>query len=122
MAAKKVLIIDDDSAILDSVQAILEGNGYTAVTALSGAAGVAAFTAEKPDMVLCDMMMEHIDEGIKVARAIREKDASVPVFLLSSIGDATAGNIGLGDLGFNGVFQKPINFDLLLSVVGRFLK
>ena len=117
---KKVLIIDDDPAILDSVKAILDGNGYNSVTALSGDEGVTVFTAENPDIVLCDMMMEHIDEGSKVAKVIKEKNNSIPVFLLSSIGDSTANTINITDLGFNGVFQKPVNFDLLLSVLGKY--
>ena len=119
---KKVLIIDDDPAICESVKAILDGNGFDTKTALSGKEGIEVFRSAKPDIVLCDMMMEHIDEGAKVARIIKEENKEIPVFLLSSIGDATASNIGLSELGFNGVFQKPVNFDLLLSVIGRFAK
>lgn len=119
---KKVLVIDDDPAICDSVKAILDGNGFDAKTALSGKEGLELFRSFNPDIVLCDMMMEHIDEGAKVAKVIKEEKKDLPVFLLSSIGDATASNIGLSELGFNGVFQKPVNFDLLLSVIGRFIK
>ncbi len=119
---KKVLIIDDDPAICDSVKAILDGNGFDTKIALSGKDGIEAFKNEKPDIVLCDMMMEHIDEGAKVAKVLKEANKDLPVFLLSSIGDATANNIGLSELGFNGVFQKPVNFDVLLSVIGRFIK
>jgi CheY-like chemotaxis protein len=117
---KKVLIIDDDIAILESVSAILEGNGYVTVKAISGEEGFQAYRSENPDIVICDMMMEHVDEGAKVARKIREKDKDLPLFLLSSIGDATVNTIGLGNLGFNGVFQKPIHSDIMLSVIGKF--
>jgi len=123
MAEKlKVLIIDDDPAICESVQAILDGNGFAATTALRGKDGLEAFRRTVPDIVLCDMMMEDIDAGAKVAKVIKTERPDVPVFLLSTIGDATANTIGLGDLGFSGVFQKPVNFDLLLSVIGRFAK
>lgn len=118
----KVLIIDDDPAICESVQAILDGNGFATSTALSGKEGLEAFRGTVPDIVLCDMMMEDIDAGAKVAKVIKVERPNVPVFLLSTIGDATANTIGLGDLGFSGVFQKPVNFDLLLSVIGRFAK
>jgi len=122
MAGKKkvVLIIDDDPAICESVKAILDSVGFDTKTASSGKDGIEVFRKTNPDIVLCDMMMEHIDEGVKVAKVIKEEKKDVPVFLLSSIGDATASNIGLSDLGFSGVFQKPVNFDLLLSVIGRF--
>ena len=119
---KKVLIIDDDPAICESVKAILDGNGFDASYSLSGKDGLEAFRKTAPDVVLCDMMMEDIDAGAKVAKVMKAERPNVPVFLLSTIGDATANTIGLGDLGFSGVFQKPVNFDLLLAVIGRFAK
>ncbi len=119
--AKKVLVIDDDPDILDSVKAILEGNGYQVATAQSGEEGVAAFNSENPDLVLCDMMMESVDQGAKVAQKIRETNKTVPVFLLSSIGDATSTNVDPSSMGFNGVFQKPVNPDSLVSSVKKAL-
>lgn len=122
MAKKKILVIDDDPDILDSVEAILVKNGFTVITASSGVEGVEGFTKEKPDLILCDMMMESIDEGTKVASEIRKKDKNVPVYLLSSIADATATNIDVAGLGFNGVFQKPVNPDTLVSSINKVLK
>lgn len=119
--AKKILVIDDDPDILDSVKAILEGNGYQVATAQSGEDGVVAFGNENPDLVLCDMMMESVDQGAKVAQKIRETNKTVPVFLLSSIGDATSSNVDPSSMGFNGVFQKPVNPDSLVSSVKKAL-
>lgn len=118
----KVLVIDDDPAICVSVKAILEASGYETATALSGKEGLELFHQLNPDIVLCDMMMEDIDAGAKVARVIKEERPELPVFLLSTIGEATARTIGLDELGFNGVFQKPVNFDLLLSVLEKHRK
>jgi CheY-like chemotaxis protein len=115
----KVLVIDDDPAICVSVKAILEASGYEVFTALSGQEGLELFRQVKPDLVLCDMMMEDIDAGAKVAGVIKKERPELPVFLLSTIGEATARTIGLDELGFNGVFQKPVNFDLLLSVLEK---
>lgn len=119
--AKKVLIIDDDPDILDSIKAILDGSGFTSVTAMSGSEGVEAFKSQKPDLVLCDMMMESIDEGMKVAGEIRKIDSKVPMYLLSSIGAATASNVEVSKLGFNGVFQKPVEPGTLVSSVKKAL-
>jgi CheY-like chemotaxis protein len=115
----KVLVIDDDPAICVSVKAILEASGYEVFTALSGQEGLELFRQVKPDLVLCDMMMEDIDAGAKVAGVIKKERPELPVFLLSTIGEATARTIGLDELGFNGVFQKPVNFDLLLIVLEK---
>ncbi|MCP4129578.1 MAG: response regulator [bacterium] len=120
--AKKILAIDDDPDILESVKAILDGNGFETVTAASGSEGLDAYKSGKPDLILCDMMMEHVDEGTKVAAKIREEDTQIPIYLLSSIGDATASNINPGDLGFNGVIQKPVDPDSLVSIVKKALK
>ncbi|MGQ9800441.1 MAG: response regulator [Candidatus Saccharicenans sp.] len=118
----KVLVIDDDPAICLSVKAILEASGYEVYTALSGKEGLEVFRQVDPELVLCDMMMEDIDAGAKVAGVIKKERPELPVFLLSTIGEATARTIGLDELGFNGVFQKPVNFDLLLSVLEKHRK
>ncbi|HOJ26032.1 MAG TPA: response regulator [Candidatus Saccharicenans sp.] len=118
----KILVIDDDPAICVSVKAILEASGYEVFTALSGKEGLELFHQVHPDIVLCDMMMEDIDAGAKVAGVIKKEQPELPVFLLSTIGDATARTIGLDELGFNGVFQKPVNFDLLLGVIEKHRK
>jgi DNA-binding response OmpR family regulator len=119
MPAKKVLIIDDDPAICESVKAVLDMSGFESAAALSGKEGLDVFRAFKPDIVLCDMMMEDLDAGARVAKVMRGERKDLPIFLLSSIGDATAETIGFGPLGFSGVFQKPVNFDMLLAVMRR---
>jgi len=109
MSDKKViLVIDDDPDILDSIKAILGANGFEVETAMSGKEGTEKVKSVNPDLVLCDMMMERIDAGTKVAQDIRKNNPEMPVFLLSSIGSATATNIDIDKLGFSGVFQKPV--------------
>lgn len=122
MAEKKViLVIDDDPDIVTSIQAILEKEGFSVVTAMSGDEGVKAFAAKKPALVLCDMMMERIDAGTKVASEIRKSNQNVPIYLLSSIGSATAANIEIESLGFNGVFQKPVSPAGLVNTIKKAL-
>ncbi len=118
---KQILVIDDDPDIVTSIQVILEGEGFDVVTAMSGEEGVLAYGKSKPDLVLCDMMMERIDAGTKVASEIRKASQTVPVYLLSSIGSATASNIEIEKLGFNGVFQKPVAPAALVSTVKKAL-
>ena len=118
---KKILIIDDDIDITDSIKAILAANGFDAFTASNGKDGIEAVEKVKPDLVLCDMMMEQVDAGSKVAHEIRKKDKKVPIYLLSSIGAATAQNIELDKLGFNGVFQKPVSPDHMVKTIKKAL-
>jgi two-component system alkaline phosphatase synthesis response regulator PhoP len=121
MSDKKILVIDDDPDILESISAVLSSEGFNVLTAIDGKAGVEKFKSEKPDLVLCDMMMERVDAGSKVAELIRKEDTKTPVYLLSSIGNATASNISVTDLGFSGVLQKPVDPDTLISQIKKAL-
>ncbi len=122
MSKKKILIIDDDPDIRDSIQAILESNNFEAITAKDVKDGIAALNSSNPDLVLCDMMMEQIDSGTQAAQEIKKLKPQLPIYLLSSIGSATANNIDLDQLGFNGVFQKPVVPEVLLSTIRKVLK
>jgi DNA-binding response OmpR family regulator len=123
MAAQKlVYIIDDDPDILDSITAILSAEGFSVATAMSGEEGLEKLADFKPDLILCDMMMERIDAGTKVAQEIRKTNKTVPIFLLSSIGSATATNIEVDKLGFDGVFQKPVAPSALVSTIKKALR
>lgn len=122
MADKKlVLVIDDDPDITSTVETILTAEGFGVVTASNGEEGVESFKKNNPDLVLCDMMMERIDAGNKVAHEIRKINDKVPVYLMSSIGAATASNIDIDQLGFSGVLQKPIYPATLVSSVKKTL-
>lgn len=114
---KVILIIDDDPDILSSLRLTLESAGYRVLAASSGAEGIGVFMENTPDMVICDIMMEKIDTGIRLVREIRGKNKKVPLFLLSDIGRLTATNIDIYELGCNGTFQKPFDPDELLRVV-----
>lgn len=74
-----------------------------------------------PDLALCDMMMEKIDAGSKVSEELRSRNLNVPIYLLSSIANATASNIEIDQLGFNGMFQKPVDPDQLVSLIRKTL-
>jgi CheY-like chemotaxis protein len=121
MSDRKILIIDDDPDILDAVSAVLKSENYIVVTAMDGNEGVEKFKSEKPDLVLCDMMMERIDAGAKTAEAIRKEDKDVPIYLLSSIGNATSMNVDVSSKGFNGVLQKPVDPSNLKAEVKKAL-
>jgi len=58
-------------------------------------------------------MMEEVDSGTGLARDLKLAGCTVPVYLLSSVGDALRNNTNYADLSLNGVFQKPIKRDVL---------
>ncbi len=118
---KMILIIDDDPDLLSSLKLTLESAGYSVLAAGSGAEGIKLFMESAPDLIICDIMMEKIDTGIRLVREIREKNKKVPLYLLSDIGRLTATNIDIFELGCNGTFQKPFNPEELLGVVKQSL-
>ena len=118
---KAILIVDDDPDFLSSLKTMLESAGYRVLAAGSGSEGIKLFMDSAPDLVICDIMMEKIDTGIRLVREIREKNKKIPLYLLSDIGRLTANNIDIHDLGCNGAFQKPYDTDELLRVLKQSL-
>jgi DNA-binding NtrC family response regulator len=107
--AKHILVIDDDLDILLSMKAILDKSGFITDTASSSAEGLGKIENRRPDLILCDMMMEKVDSGARLAFEIKKKYHDIKVYLISSIGITTASNIDIEKMGFNGVLQKPVD-------------
>ena len=64
----KILIIDDDADIVESMKVVLEDKKYDVVTAFSGSEGLKKAKKDKPDLIILDIMMETSDRGVEVAR------------------------------------------------------
>ncbi|HNU91157.1 MAG TPA: response regulator [Spirochaetota bacterium] len=123
MAGRKlIMVIDDDPDILSSLRAVLEGEGFIVSTQLSAREGINALATITPDLILCDMMMERIDSGTRVADEIKLNHPSIPIYLLSSIGNATAANVSIEQLGFDGVFQKLVSPEALVASIRKTLE
>ncbi len=117
-----VLAIDDDDDVLYALRIVLEKNGYAMNEARSAEEGVREFKKERPDFIIADLMMESVDAGKNLVKELHFLGNTAPVYMLSSVGDELASNIDYGELGLQGVFQKPINTDSLLTTLKRKLK
>ena len=111
-----VLCVDDEPDVRDGLRMILETAGYVVEEAASGDEGLEKCEEVKPDFVLADMMMESIDAGLNMAKAIKEK-AGVPVYLLSSMGDRLSEQIDPSSYGLDGALQKPVEPEVLLGIL-----
>lgn len=93
----KILIIDDDPDIVTAVRLALESAGNQVVSANSGKAGLEMVKAEKPDMIILDVMMETHTEGFQVALKLHSPDPAsemnaykdIPILMLSAIHSTT---------------------------------
>ena len=117
-----ILCIDDDPDLLDILRTILEANGYLMVEAGSAEDGLKEYKQTHPDLLIVDLMMEEVDAGVTFARELKLLDNRAPVYLLSSVGDQVSQNIDFTELNLSGVFQKPIDSKMLLSVLKAKLK
>ncbi len=86
---KRILVIDDDKDFCTSVRAVLEGAGYEVTIASSGRQGIEKVQADKPDLVVLDIMMEHDWAGYEVNQAMKYGSdsslESIPILMVSSV-------------------------------------
>ena len=117
MPKQKILIVDDDSAIVAAVQFLLEQHGYQTKVAWSGEEALAAIEKESPDLILLDIMLPAKD-GFEVCQRVRENDdwKGIRILFVTALGyDATAAK-GLA-LGADGFIAKPFaNADLVAKI------
>lgn len=103
--AQRVLVVDDEPAILELVSFNLRKEGYDVLTASDGNAALSVFRAEKPDLVILDLMIPDPD-GYEVCRQIRA-ESSVPVIMLTARTEERDRVKGL-DIGADDYVVKPL--------------
>jgi DNA-binding response OmpR family regulator len=81
--SKKILIVEDDVHVLTGMTNVLTEEGYEVVTATNGEKALSLHMAERPDLILLDVMMPEMD-GYEVCKSIRAKDAQVMIIMLTS--------------------------------------
>lgn len=119
---KTVLIIDDDADIRASMRIVLEAAGFSVGEAGDGEEGLKVAQKVNPDVVIIDLMMETVDAGTKVSATLKESGFKGPIYLLSAAGDTVRYNIDAKELGLDGIFQKPINHEVLINTLKTKLK
>ena len=117
--SKKILIVDDDQALVSSLSAGLTDEGYQVAAAYSENSALSVFTQENPDLVILDLMLPGID-GISVCRMIR-RNSPVPIIMLTAKKDDIDKIIGL-EIGADEYITKPFNFRVLLAQVKSALR
>ena len=103
---KKILIVDDEKPISDIIKFNMTKEGYEVVTAFNGREAIELFEAEKPDIIILDLMLPEIDR-LEVAKTIR-KTSSVPIIMLSAKDSEFDKVIGL-ELGADDYVTKPFS-------------
>ncbi len=125
----KILIVDDDPDILEAMTMVLESKGYQVVTAADGVEGLADLKAEKPDLMVLDLLMPKMD-GFAVCKELQDprwaKFRDVPILIQTSVREEASRRryeleTGLA-LDVADYIEKPVAPEVLLTRVANLLK
>jgi DNA-binding NarL/FixJ family response regulator len=116
-APARILVIEDEPQMLRNLVTILRAEGFSVLGAPGGEEGVALARAERPDLVLCDLMMPGID-GFGVLRQIRAdvRTAATPFLFLTARGEREEVRAGMSH-GADDYLTKPVKVDDLLGAI-----
>ena len=127
--AEKILVVDDDSDVLEALNMILERRDCQVITARDGIEGLAYLKAEKPDLMILDLLMPKMN-GFALLKELREprwsEFSDMPILILTSVREEASRRryeLETGvELGVDDYVEKPISPDILLKRVERLIK
>lgn len=131
---KKILIVDDDKDLVETITHVLKTKQYNVSVAYSGSEGLKKLLEVKPDLMVLDIMMEHDTAGFEIAYQIRDKRETsryrevrnVPIIMLTAINQVTNSRFSLNEQEsflpeVNDFMTKPVNIDELLEKIGSII-
>ena len=116
----RVLVVDDDPAVRDSLRRSLEFNGYDVALATDGADALVQLGSSQPDVVVMDVMMPRLD-GIEATKALRSAGNDVPILVLTAR-DAVGDRVEGLDAGADDYLTKPFALQELLARLRALLR
>ena len=116
----RVLVVEDDAAILRGLADNLGGEGYQVRTARTGGEGIRIIRDERPDLVVLDLMLPGLS-GLEVCRRVRREGIHTPILVLTARADEVDRVTGL-DLGADDYVTKPFSVSELLARVRALLR
>ena len=116
----KILIVEDDPAILLALKENLSYEGHTVTEARRGDEALDRLAATKPDLLILDIMLPGVN-GLEVCRRIRKADRRLPILMVTARGDETDKVSGL-DVGADDYLTKPFGLPELLARVRALLR
>src|SRR5262245_16853247 len=118
MAAKTILLVDDDPEILGAMRLVLEKQGYRVVTAADGNMGLAVAEREAPDLVIVDMMMPR-KSGFLVLEKLKSRADGAPRVIMITGNEGGRHRAYAEMLGVDDYIRKPFDMGRLLDSVQR---
>jgi DNA-binding response OmpR family regulator len=119
-AGKRVLLVDDDTEIVESMQTVLESRGYEVLVARDGNQGLLMAENENPDLVVLDMMMPKRSGFLVLERLRRSRPVPLRVIMITA-NEGSRHKAYAEMLGVDDYIRKPFAMDRLLESVDRLL-
>lgn len=116
----QILVIDDEEDVCGLLKKVLTLEGYTVFTALDGVSGIKKVEEKKPDIVLLDLKMPHMD-GIEVLRRIKRIDKNIVVVMITAYGTMDTARMAM-KLGAFDYITKPFDLRYVKTVIKDGLK
>ncbi|MET7994928.1 MULTISPECIES: response regulator transcription factor [unclassified Amycolatopsis] len=116
----RILVVDDDRAVRESLRRSLEFNGYTVELASDGAQALETIIANRPDAMVLDVMMPRLD-GLEVARRLRSTGDDLPILVLTAR-DTVSDRVSGLDAGADDYLPKPFALEELLARLRALLR
>ena len=119
---RKILVVDDEQILVDTIAYNLQQAGYQVTTATDGTSALESARRETPDLVILDIMLPEMD-GLEVCRLLRRENntATVPIMMLTAKGDEIDKVVGL-EVGADDYVTKPFGRRELLARVRALLR
>jgi two-component system response regulator MprA len=115
-----ILVAEDDQALRESLARVLRFEGYEAILAADGGEALEQVDRERPDLLLLDVMMPHVD-GLTACRRLRERGEQLPVLMLTARHAVSDRVEGL-DAGADDYLVKPFSIDEMLARIRALLR
>ncbi|MFF7293923.1 response regulator transcription factor [Microbacterium sp. NPDC008134] len=119
-ARPRILLVDDDEAITGALAAFLGRSGFDVRVADDGRAGLIEVERDVPDLIVCDVLMPHID-GREFVRRVRSRQLWLPIILLTQVGESWERSAAL-DEGADDYLNKPFDPHELISRIRAVLR
>jgi DNA-binding response OmpR family regulator len=118
---KRILIVDDDQEIVESIRMALESRGHTTLVARDGNQGLAMAERENPDLIILDMMMPKRSGFLVLEKLRRSRPDPLPVIMITA-NEGSRHKAYAEMLGVNEYIRKPFAMDRLMAAVDKALE
>jgi DNA-binding response OmpR family regulator len=119
-SGKRILLVDDDAEIVESLRLALESNGYTVLIARDGNQGLALSERENPDLVILDMMMPKRSGFLVLEKMRRTRETPLRVIMITA-NEGSRHKAYAEMLGVDDYIRKPFPMDRLIDSVQRLI-